>query len=90
MFESSLSFSFNQIQILCVSLHSKKTLDYIRRNFRKGFESKATKKEGIIKSQTILVGIPPFIDRQPTSVEGITRIVQAKMNVMERRYDSDQ
>lgn len=90
MFEGSLSFSFNQIQILCVSLQSNKTLDYKGRNFRKEFESKDTKKEGIIKSQNILIGIPHFIDRQPASVERMTRIVQAKMKVMERRHDGDQ
>lgn len=88
MFEGSLSFSFNQIQILCVSLQSNKTLDYKGRNFRKEFESKDEKKEGIIKSQNI--GIPHFIDRQPASVEGMTRIVQAKMKVMEGRHDGDQ
>lgn len=46
--------------------------------------------EGTLRSQNILVGIPHFIDRQPASVEGMTRTVQAKMNVMERRYDRDQ
>lgn len=44
MFEGSLSFSFNQIQILRVFLNSNKTFDYKRRNFRKGFKSKDRKK----------------------------------------------
>lgn len=68
----------------------KQNLNYKRRYFRKEFESEDIKKYRIIKSQNTFAEIPHFIDRQPASVEGMTRIVQAKMKVMERRYYRDQ
>lgn len=83
----SLLTKFRSCRFLCI----QRKLWIIKGEFlEKDLKAQLQKKEGIIKSQNILVGIPHFIDRQPASVEGMTRIVQAKMKVIERGYDRDQ
>lgn len=67
--------------------------DCKKRNFNKELESntvKTLKDEATITSQNILRGIPHGFDRCAASVEGMTRIVQTRKKVIERKCDRDQ